>query len=323
MEQFTTSTIVSSSAQGAASPLPSPWSLFKEALSFYIAHKKNLIGIAILPAVLYLASVALGYINGIAGDLLGFAAEISRFIVPIALFAAFAEDGEPVGGVVGAYKKMFSKLAPYAWTHALVVLAIIGGFFAFFVPAFLLSLWLYLTSFTFWCEGRRGIAALASSWHYVKGYFWAVFWRTLAFGVFFLPFVVIYFIIVSAVFYFVPSVGISCLSSASVDYSGYEQDFLRCLDLPLTIGSLFNEVAVSAVFVPLGLTSAFILYKKLREIKTPILGEEEERGFRRKLKLFITLGVAGLAILLSLSFLVLAAVTGFLPSFLVNYINLF
>ncbi|MBT3419146.1 MAG: hypothetical protein HN429_02460 [Candidatus Magasanikbacteria bacterium] len=61
----------------------------------------------------------------------------------------------------------------------LATLISIGGFFLFFIPGFIFSLWFIFALYAIAIDKQKAIASLKTSKHLVQGRWWAVLWRFL------------------------------------------------------------------------------------------------------------------------------------------------
>jgi hypothetical protein len=76
-----------------------------------------------------------------------------------------------------AFKETSSKALPFVWIVMLQGSVIIGGYFLFFIPGIILSVWLFPALFIFLAEDERGMNSLLKSREYVRGHGLKVFIR--------------------------------------------------------------------------------------------------------------------------------------------------
>lgn len=95
------------------------------------------------------------------------------------------KDREENIGIKESYRRGWGKIISYFWISLLSGFIISGGFLLFFVPGLIFLIWFSLASFVLIYEGKRGWLALMSSREYIKGNWWAVFWRFLFIGIIF------------------------------------------------------------------------------------------------------------------------------------------
>lgn len=114
---------------------------------------------------LFLVTLALTVLVSIAGSL----ALMKAVITP--------------GGTTtrSAYRYGFAHFFAFLWLSALVGLATVLGFALLIIPGIIVSVWFAFTQIVFVQEGLRGMEALRASRMYVKGRWWKVFGRLVAF----------------------------------------------------------------------------------------------------------------------------------------------
>ncbi len=195
------------------------------------------------------------------------------FLTQIALAATVVDEEKEVGH---AFTRARSLFTPYAWMSFLIMLAVLGGVFLFIIPGIIIAILLSFTIFVLLAENIKGFPALSKSWYYSKGFVGAILWRLIVLGVGLL---------------IIRSVLIAVTDPGSI-MAGSERE----LSL---IGKFVDLSFASFVATPLGVIFSFYIYKALRLIKVAESVELEESTRKRNLKLFIGLGVFGLAALLA------------------------
>lgn len=184
----------------AKAPLPTSTSLpgvfetMKESWSLYTKGLATLLGISVLPMLLFVTGIAamLLYIffAGVAATTLGLglvftlllsAALLVVFVIfqtwsQIAIIYAIKDRAENIG-VVEAYRRGWSKIFSYWWVMIIAAFINFGGFILFVVPGVIFMVWLTFSSFVLVAEGLTGMKALEKSREYVRGHWWAVFLR--------------------------------------------------------------------------------------------------------------------------------------------------
>ena len=267
----------SSITQPIAQSLPSALLMFKNAWRNYRDHWQLFLGIMVIPVLLALPYTLFGE----QFVLFSFLSALALVVARPALFDAVVENGEPAGGIRGAYRKGLSFFVPFLWVSLLVSLVVFGGFFLFIVPGILLSIWLSFSLYPLFAEGRHGISALTTSWHYVKGYWGQVFWRFIVFGIcIFL--IAIPFLILSGL----------------IDFIG------GSVRAPLT--RLVNLVFTNFFVLPIGIIYTYILYQSLKQLKAQQPPEAEEAKLRTPIIIFAVLGVVGIILIFVLAGFLLA-----------------
>src|SRR3989344_5151330 len=247
----------------AVPALPSAGQLFKETLRFYRAHLGIMLGIAAAPAAL----AAIAELSGKAAP--------QFFVALIGIVAALAGIA---GRITGAYQKAVHLLVPAIWLSALGSIAIIGGFFLLVVPGVILGLSLSFSLYVLVGEDKRGFAALVASWQYVRGYWLPVAWR-------FLFFVIVIILMALAV-------------SIVLAVSGAPIDALRGgPSQGASFGGVVQALVSNFIVFSLSLIYAFSLYRALRRAKAASApGAEETAALRKRLKIFMIIGIVGIVI---------------------------
>lgn len=259
--------------------LPSAGRIFKQALKFYTDHWPVLVGISAIPLIfsipqmLSIVALSLGkeILPVVAIFVLGILSAVASLISRTAFFDALAENGEPSGGIAGAYSKGLHMLIPFLWISILTALAALGGFILLIVPGILVSLWLSMSIFILFTENRRGLSALTTSWHYVKGYLGSIFIKGLFLGV------IIWLLYAAGalVFGVVASVAGEAVHNASA-----------------IVAIFFAELFAA----PISIIYFYLVYQSLKYAKAQIPIEAEEPGLKKKVVTFLILGLAALLI---------------------------
>lgn len=287
MDGITNSTI----PQTPQFSLPRASKLFGWSFSFYKQHFSVIAGISVISFLFSLVQIFTGKSLSVRLVLvLAILAFVVSFLSRLALFDAVAEEGRSVGG---AYKKSLQMFFPFIWVSGLVTLATLGGFFLFIIPGILLSIWLSLSLYVLFAENRRGTSALVASWHYVKGYWGAIFWRGL-----FLSLVIL---LISLVLAFVTS-GPSILTALK---SGVKPEVSL-------LSQLINLVFNNFFILPLSIIYPYGIYRSLKEIKTSVPLESDEQKIKRNITIFSVIGIIGIIAMIALSWFLLLK---FLPQF--------
>ena len=287
-------TVNPSVAQPSQYSLPSASKLFGWTFSFYKQRLSLIAGISAVPFLLGLAQILVGKSLSVGLVLvLAILTFVISFLSRLALFDAVAEERQSVGG---AYKKSLQMLIPFIWVSGLVTLATLGGFFLLVIPGILLSIWLSLSLYVLFAENRRGTSALVASWHYVKGYWGAIFWRFLFFG--------IVLLLISLAVTFVtsgPTILTALKSGVKPEASLFSQ--------------LFNLVFNNFLILPLSIIYSYGVYRSLKEIKASVPLESEEQKIKKNITIFSVIGIMGLiAIIAFAGFLLVKFLPQFTPS---------
>jgi zinc-ribbon domain len=76
-----------------------------------------------------------------------------------------------------ALEQSWPRLGSFVWISMLTGFIIQGGFWLFFVPGVIFTVWFFFSQFVFVTEGERGMNALLKSKEYIRGNFADVFVR--------------------------------------------------------------------------------------------------------------------------------------------------
>lgn len=269
-------------------PLPSASSLFGQSVKWYVSHFKIIFGITIIPLILsiigvYMSSSALlSSSAAIMGLLYVLITSIVGFLSEIALFVAVVNEGSTVGS---AYRKGLSFFWAFVWVGLLTFFSVLGGFVLLIVPAIIISIFLSQSIYVLFTEDKRGLSAMAKSWHYVRGRAGSVFWRSLFLGII----VLLISLIVS--FLFGGSVLLSQLKNIG---------HATATTIPLTVSKLskiINAVINQIILIPLSIIYGYLLFSALRTTKTEPLDEEHERKLKKKIIIFMVIGIIGIILI--------------------------
>src|SRR3989344_4310300 len=169
-------------------PLPRAWQLFKDALIFYKGNFKAVFEIFFTPFVLMaIGSVLLASFNasfnGSEGELRGGLISFSFgiiFLIAGGVLSYFAtigfikylvqkERGFEYSGLKDTFTQGVKLFFPFLWVSILMTLTVMGGLILLIIPGVILSFYLSLGMYVLIDEDKRGLAALVSSWNYVRG----------------------------------------------------------------------------------------------------------------------------------------------------------
>lgn len=281
------------------SPFPSSWELLRRSLSFYRSHWQTILGIAIIPVLITLPQLFFPKEALPLAFLVTILAALGGFFSRLALLEAIVEEGEPEGGVPGAFRKSIKLLFPFLWVSALSAWATIGASFLLVIPGIMISIWLSLSLYVVFAENNRGLNALAVSWWYIEGYWWRVFFRFFVFSA--------AVFLVSLLFLFITML-ISIGPTISMALRGGTPDLAVT-----TYSSLFVSLFNNLIVVPLGIIYGYGIYRALRNIKTELPQPIIEPKRKTIILTFIILGIIGVLALITLSGFFLV---NWLPQFL-------
>lgn len=182
--------------------LPGTFALIDQAWTIFTDRLGTILAIVLIPVAL---SVVLGMVGagifsvvrfqndgtvnwlGIAfGIILGIALILAFVLIigwgQVALLYAIKDRGEKIG-FKESYRRGWHKLASYWWVAILTGIIVGGGSLLFGIPGIIFGIWFLLATYVLVAEDVKGMDALFKSKEYVRGYWWAVFGRTLLFGI--------------------------------------------------------------------------------------------------------------------------------------------
>lgn len=76
-----------------------------------------------------------------------------------------------------ALQRARGQVWSFFWTLSLSAFLITGGYFLFFIPGVVLTVWFLFVPFIIAVESERGMDALLKSYHYVRGHWWNSFFK--------------------------------------------------------------------------------------------------------------------------------------------------
>lgn len=154
--------------------LSSVGSLLKETLGIFKKRFLALIVIILLASLLSIAGSLIAFIPAMISKSLGFISVILCVIVIIyvsarcyaALYHAISHEDS---GIKESFTATRGRVLSFIWISLLQASVIIGGYFIFFIPGIILSVWLFPAIFIFINEDVRGMDSLLKSKEYVRG----------------------------------------------------------------------------------------------------------------------------------------------------------
>lgn len=284
------------SVAGAGYSLPPARKLIGRTFSFYFSHFGIFAAIASFPIIFALLQMMLSRWGGAsltatALSLTATALSLVFYVLVIfigylaflAFLGAVTEDGAPQGGVWGAYHRGLRMLFSAAWVGFLVSLTTLGGAVLLIVPGIVITLLLSISFYALFAEDRRGISALAASWHYIRGYWLAVFWRFIVYGVLML----------------VVNLAVATVAFGPTIFSILISGALQPQSYLLGIGSIIFSVFTYLFLYPLGIIYSYFIYISLKEVKASAPFEESAAKLKRRVKIFMGIGIVGLVVLVA------------------------
>jgi hypothetical protein len=196
------------------------------------------------------ATIALGF-------LLTIISVIASLAATIALISVFGKGTD----FAASYRTGFKLFWPSVWIAIMVGLAVFGGFVMLIVPGIMLAIALGLSSFVLVLDGKRGLAALAASREYIKGYWWAVFGRMLL--------VILIYIAALLILY----------APFQLLFGSY-------------VGSLVYGILIW-IITPFIISYEYEIFENLRRLKPSVAAESEAKMETSFLKVAMVLGIIG------------------------------
>lgn len=180
--------------------LASPGALIRRALQRYRDEARAVLGLAglyaasIIGLAVVAGAVALGGLIALRGDTLvlvigGFVLALLAGFGLLWLTAVFnlafvelaaADEPQSMWAVFDRGRR--GALA-YLWLIVVQAAFVVGGYVLFIVPGIIFSVLAAVSAFVFVAEDKRGVAAIARSWTYIRNRKWAVLWRLFVYGV--------------------------------------------------------------------------------------------------------------------------------------------
>jgi len=159
---------------GIGTLLKNTWGVFK-------ARFFTLILIILLTFLLMIIGSAVAFIPTLISPTLIFITVILIFIVMLYVmsrcYAALYYAIPRACNVREAFKETKGRTLPFLWIMILQMSVIMGGYFLFVIPGFVLAIWLFFPLFIFIEEDERGMNALLKSMAYVRGHGLSILWK--------------------------------------------------------------------------------------------------------------------------------------------------
>jgi len=175
-----------------------------------------------------------------------------HFWSQIALIYA-ASKNESVS-IVAAYRYAIGRTFSYLWLIIASGIIVTGGMFLFFIPGVVFAVWFSLAAFVFVNEDARGMSALLKSKEYMRGQWFAVFWRWLALGLIAWLISIPAGLAISVALFIIKLIAGAMLGSTAGQYAG------------IIIGLIFL-IPLQAIIVSLGMIYGSLIYRNLRTLR--------------------------------------------------------
>jgi len=296
--------------------LPGVGALIKDSCSFYEKNLKALCLVGLLPvlfsAVMDLISAG-GHNVALSGrepfgGLFSFAFSIVVFMVsivtPVVMIRTIkAIDDSKKLDLDASYASAFRIFWSILWVAILVGLSVFSGAVIFILPAIYLAIALTFAMYALALDGHHGIQALCTSFYYMHGNWWKVFWRLLIIGLV----VGGAFLLAMAVVY-----AIMLLAGAPIGSAVVMRAFMYShAHISLLISIFFSAFTWLVVF-PITYRISYTLYASLKAHKPAPVPEND---FKVSRNWFIGLPIFGVAV----GYLYLSAIV--ISIFAVGFLN--
>lgn len=275
------------------------WRTTKNAFKYYLKRLRLVSSIVAVPISLYLVATIFHSFNVTyfwAGPFtfFGFLAGI---LSVLAILQAMIDGSEQQVWV--CYKEGAKKLLSFLWLAILMSAIIIGGFILGIIPGIILSVGFSLSVLVLFVENDKGLRALVKSWNYVRGYWWAVWGRSLFLS---LALALLSFVIVEILVLFL---------GANPTYPGR--------DVATQWVDFFRLAIILAFILPFQISYFYSLYLQLKNIKKD---DTTVAVVSRKTKnWFIGFGVVGVVVPIVAMLLVATFALGGIFGFLLQDLN--
>ncbi len=252
--------------------LPGAFDLIKQSLIFYKKNYKFLMVLGLIPLIVHVlgsilsdaliltshASIGIVLVLILITIIVSLAGFVLQVLFPISLLTSISEisKGNTSLDLKKVYIKSLELFFPYLWVSILVMATMFVPSLFLFIPALILGLYLSLSVYAFIFDDKRGLSALTTSLYYVRGSWWAVFWRSLVIAL--LSFVVILLV---CGFLFAITYNPFVLGGSGVK----------------TLASCIFIFVIYSVLYPLIVTNSFLIYKNLKLLKPE---PDEERDLK-------------------------------------------
>ena len=241
---------------------------FKSRLKTIIALSAISIAISFLVPVVVAAGVFLGMTNVVLGTSIGIIGFLVFLFATYFVNGAFAYSMKDGAKVKESFGFIWKNIWSFLWIMALTILVVLPGFVALIIPGIIISMIISFSMFIFMDEGVKGMAALAKSREYFRGYFWPIIGRF--------------------ALYILVAVGAAMVVSIIGGILGLIHESMESI-----LQTVFNVF----ILAPIGLCFSWRLYKDLKE-KRPEVASAPVPEKRNWIKGLAIIGAALVAVAL-------------------------
>ncbi|MDO8510056.1 MAG: hypothetical protein Q7S15_00320 [bacterium] len=274
-------------------PLPSVGALFRSTFLFWKSHLALIIGISLVPFLLSVVQIAIVETGDrTLASLWSLITIMVSLLAYLALFYAVSREGTFAGGVAGSLREAIKVFMSFLWLEILLAVALVGGYALFVIPGIFLSIAMSFAPFAFIVEGKRGITALAASWHYARGYWWGILLRLLAL-------VLLAGLVSLVVTLAVVTIQPGPLQAKEMAGSAYRYGSSQ-FENPSPLLLVVNNALSSLFVTPISIIFLYFLYKALVELKGRAT-REALLPLEQKTTYYLGVGVVTIFIVITLS----------------------
>ena len=292
--------------------LPGVFELIKQSLSLYKKNFNILVLIGLVPVAYSIIQIVVSAIIGkanpilllIVSVILGVVGFVIQITYQVTLIKAVSEiDQQSPFPLKEIYKKGLGLFWSFIWVSILGLLALTGSGILLFIPGLIVMIYIAFAAYTFILDGKRGLDSLSTSFYYVRGNWWRVFWRFLA--------LVLIVLVIMAVIGLIFST-IAVLVVKSGNGFSYKSFFLNLQSYSAgisAVGIIFSIISgfiSSCVVYPILFGYQYMIFKSLKLLKSepnPETDLKKSRAWFKGLAIFgLIVGIALLIIPFSLGF---------------------
>lgn len=315
--------------------MPGVFGLIRQSLSFY---KKNFKKLASIGAVFIALSVVLSLIftlffpgistGGVALTTLStgskvffvvmtFIAAIINIVAQIVIQIAFAKaaheyDGDSSASVKDIFKSSFSLFWSFIWLTILSTLIFFGSSVFLIIPALIIGVYTSVAAYTLVVDNKKGLNALTTSFHYVKGNWWRVLGRILGLAVVLLVISLVVAVIVGLILLAFGAISVANMDELSKSVITLAKTLDKSIFVGIVIGIVANFI-IYCVVTPICSFYSYSIYKHLKQKKSAPNDTELKtaRGWFMGLSIFGLVVSFVLIVLLTLVPLTMGIISGY------------
>ncbi len=303
-----------------SSSLPGVIDLLKQSIAYYKKNYQQLIYIGLALVIVSLVGIviknvftseqALNFPLFASSFILGIISIILQITSRIAFVKSFKENES--GNIMSApdlYKSSLHIFWSFIWVAILGGLVTLGAGVFFLIPAIIVGGYVILATNALIVDDERGLNALSTSFYYIKGNWWKVFWRGLGLSLI----VALISLILLVIF-----VLISASSGLSIFGSAESLQAFKMSIGTSPVGQILNLIYVFVFYCVIYPITSFYYYSIYKHLKASKPKPNPEVDFKTSRSWFIGLSVwsliAGVILFFILSALILVGLAKGLQS---------